>query len=178
MEALEEIRRLIVSSIRSILLYTWIELINFFLLALFSPPSSGSGFTPGQCFGKDSNTVQTFFGTGLGSEGAPLNETVYDNAIYQVVPFLTTTITNQTLGGGESSSSSQSRLICMRAKDIEAGSKAPPALGASTTSTAPSTSATSAKSTQTPNGKSGAMKSREMTLGGVVGVALLAALFS
>lgn len=69
------------------------------------------------------NTVHQLFGFDYG-ESSTFNETAYDESIYRIVPFLTSAWLKQATSGGPAWS--DTRLVCMRAKNIQAGSRAPP----------------------------------------------------
>ncbi|KAI4161392.1 MAG: hypothetical protein LQ342_004944 [Letrouitia transgressa] len=69
------------------------------------------------------NTVHQLFGFDYG-DSSTFNETAYDDSVYRVVPFLTSAWLKRTTSGGPAWS--DTRLVCMRAKNIQAGSRAPP----------------------------------------------------
>ncbi|KAL8668834.1 MAG: hypothetical protein Q9168_006548, partial [Polycauliona sp. 1 TL-2023] len=71
---------------------------------------------------QNDDTINRFSGFAIGRSPAlrsdKLNETDYDEAIYRVVPFLTTIIAEN--------EEAQTSLVCLRASDIANGSRVPP----------------------------------------------------
>ena len=88
-----------------------------------------------------------------------------------MVPLLTSTFMTGLMdnaGSNGTFASSETRLLCMRAKDVTAGSRTPPALEETTTTGAPAP-------TETP---SSADRARGLTLGGVLGLGLMVMMLS
>ncbi|KAL8742081.1 MAG: hypothetical protein Q9190_005388 [Brigantiaea leucoxantha] len=116
----------------------------------------------------DQNTVHSLFSIerNFNLQTTTFNATEYDEATYRVTPFLSSAWLKDAPNGG-GSAWADTRLICMRAKDIEQGSRTPapaPVLPASTTG--PSST------TPTPTPTGAAIRSRDMGLGGVIAAAL------
>lgn len=139
--------------------------------AIFGPSSDNAAATAIDCNTDNNNTVQPVFGIGYDTltTVSELNETEYDEAIYRVVPVLITGFSNTTVGGKGSSTSPESSVICMRAKDVRAGSRAPPTLEATN-----SPLASNAK----PDQRSLASRVREVAAGGVLALALMVVLLN
>ncbi|KAL8869600.1 MAG: hypothetical protein Q9174_004155 [Haloplaca sp. 1 TL-2023] len=85
------------------------------------------------CPSEDDNTVQSLFSVQPSSQrsSGTFNQTQYDESIYRVIPFLSiTTVVDWREGGGGGAFFPETRLICMRASNVTAGSRAPPVLRA------------------------------------------------
>ena len=123
------------------------------------------------CNTDNNNTIQSLFGTGYSTltSVSEFNETEYDEAIYRVVPILTTTISTQNEDGRGSSTPLESNLLCTRAKDIRAGSRVPAVLEATNSALG---------SKVTANKSSSAIRVREVAPGGVLALVLMVMLLS
>ncbi|KAL8851808.1 MAG: hypothetical protein Q9221_003322 [Calogaya cf. arnoldii] len=141
------------------------------------PPEDNST----QCDTENIGTAHPLFSTSVRGErstrGADQNEgfnqTDYDTAIHRVVPFLYSIVSKDE--PGTSGWGAKTGLICMRAKDVAAGSRVPSALE---NSTSEETDATRPPpSTTTPDDRSAAVRSKEMTLAGIIGLAVVAVVF-
>ena len=133
----------------------------------FTGPKEVDGTADGQkvCDVNSNNTVHSLRGIGWDNhDTAPgFNQTAYDEATYRVIPLLTIAMFNESVPDQFGRLAGRifhhdSNLICMRAKDVQAGSRIPPALPS------PSTGAPA---------KSSAIVGRDATLGGVVALALM-----
>ncbi|KAL8996346.1 MAG: hypothetical protein Q9169_004112 [Polycauliona sp. 2 TL-2023] len=85
------------------------------------------------------STVHRIFGV---SGGPHSNRTKYDEAVHRVIPFLTVIVSDQDDG----TSLSAAELVCLRAKDIVAGSRVPEALPQADSSTSTTSSPGDAQS--------------------------------
>ncbi|KAL8707760.1 MAG: hypothetical protein Q9220_007280 [cf. Caloplaca sp. 1 TL-2023] len=112
---------------------------NAISATLFSKPEAGDSVEESStnCSAETNTTVHPLFSMSTSPLNTmAFNETEYDEAIYRVVPFLTTVVSDTTqIGAGASASSSQSSLLCMRAKNITPGSRSPPPLQDATKTT-------------------------------------------
>ncbi|KAL8952986.1 MAG: hypothetical protein Q9222_001137 [Ikaeria aurantiellina] len=130
------------------------------------------------CPSETDNTAHPLFSfSNTPFDSTTFNEAEYDEATYRVIPFLTTVVSNDTQrsGGGFPSLSSQTSLLCMRAKDITPGSRSPPALQDTTATT---TAAPGPSPTPDQNDPPTSVASRGLTLSlhtfGPLGLALAA----
>ncbi|KAL9016016.1 MAG: hypothetical protein Q9185_006611 [Variospora sp. 1 TL-2023] len=120
------------------------------------------------------NTTLTLFGIPVSApddRSTGFSDADYDEGIYRVVPFLSTITSPSTVSSGNEpfpSTTSVSKLLCMRARDVVAGSRVPQALSYSADTSLPAPSGTQADS------ESSAVRSQELTLAGILGIALVA----
>ncbi|KAL8654593.1 MAG: hypothetical protein Q9226_003371 [Calogaya cf. arnoldii] len=140
--------------------------------ALFQSPSNEKPENSStQCDSDDVGTAHPLVSTSVWGEGSTrdakngeFNQTDYDTAIQRVVPFI------YSIGAGASSWGAKTGLICMRAKDVTAGSRVPSPLENGRTS-----EETDSTRLPPPDYRSGnALRSKEMTLAGIIGLAVMA----
>ncbi|KAG7002063.1 hypothetical protein G7Y79_00029g063590 [Physcia stellaris] len=127
-----------------------------------------------ECDGGDNDTLQPLFSLNEDQQTADktkFNETQYDEAVYQVVPFLSIIFSAGQHADGSRFSSSETQLVCMRAKYVQAGSRTPPAPVNSTTPTAPEATPTAPKATPT----SAAVRRQDQAFCGAFGLIVLGA---
>ncbi|KAL9044892.1 MAG: hypothetical protein Q9214_002002 [Letrouitia sp. 1 TL-2023] len=118
------------------------------------------------------NSVQGLFGvSGLfpdSGDDYAFNETLYDEITYVVTPFLTTAWLKEIKGYIASNVWTDTRLICMRAKDVQDGSRIPEPVQQ------PPPAGTSGTSAATPSPTGLAAKGRELSIAGVIGTGFIA----
>ncbi|KAL8646046.1 MAG: hypothetical protein Q9210_006356 [Variospora velana] len=139
-------------------------------ISLSVPLQSGDESSQGCPTGD--NTTLTLFGIPVSApddRSTGFNDADYDEGIYRLVPFLSTITSPSTVSSGNNdtfpSTTSVSKLLCMRAGDVVAGSRVPPALSNSADTRLPAPNGTQA------DNESSAVRSRELTLAGILGVA-------
>ncbi|KAL8827959.1 MAG: hypothetical protein Q9191_002865 [Dirinaria sp. TL-2023a] len=138
---------------------------------IFEPSSNDNAAAAIGCNTDNNNTVQPLIGIGDDTltTVSEFNETTYDEAIYRVVPVLTTIFSNRSGVGEGSSTLPKSNLICMRAKDVRVGSRAPPALEATESALALNDKA---------DQRSLASRGRQVATSGILALALLVMLLN